>query len=95
MWPGENSLMLTKTKPFSHAYRSSEVSNLGVVRIYLGELSADDDPDQLAFELHAILLKANHDRQLLGRGDAFDRARRAVDRRLQPATNQQSMRNAK
>lgn len=45
----------------------------------LGELSADVDVEQLAFGLHAMLLKANHDRQLLARGDALDRGRRAID----------------
>jgi AcrR family transcriptional regulator len=48
----------------------------------LGELPENLDPKQVAFELHAVLLKANHDRQLLGRDDALDRARAAVQRIL-------------
>jgi AcrR family transcriptional regulator len=54
----------------------------------LGELPPESDPQQVVFELHAVLLKANHDRQLLGRADALDRARAAVARIL-PAGDQQ------
>lgn len=50
----------------------------------LGELPEAADAEQVAFELHAMLLKANHDRQLLGRDDALDRARAAVERILAP-----------
>ncbi len=50
----------------------------------LGELPGSLDPEQVVFELHAVLLKANHDRQLLGRDEAFDRARAAVERILAP-----------
>jgi AcrR family transcriptional regulator len=48
----------------------------------LGELPPDTDVEQLVFELHAMVLQANHDRQLLGREDALTRARKAVDRLL-------------
>ncbi|UYM06342.1 TetR/AcrR family transcriptional regulator [Solicola gregarius] len=51
----------------------------------LGELPTEPDPEQVAFELHAVLLKANHDRQLLARDDALNRARTALDRILPPA----------
>ncbi len=54
----------------------------------LGELPEDPAPEQVAFELHAVLLKANHDRQLLGRDDALDRARAAVERILTPAPHE-------
>ncbi|GAA1551763.1 TetR/AcrR family transcriptional regulator [Kribbella sancticallisti] len=50
----------------------------------LGELPRSVSPEQVAFELHAMLLKANHDRQLLGRDDALERARDAVERILMP-----------
>lgn len=50
--------------------------------IRLGELPAQSDPDQLAYELHAVLLKANHDLQLLGNADAPAHARAAVSRLL-------------
>ncbi len=50
----------------------------------LGELPEAADADQVAFELHAMLLKANHDRQLLGRDDALDRAKAGVERILAP-----------
>ncbi|NUS44838.1 MAG: hypothetical protein HOQ24_14265 [Mycobacteriaceae bacterium] len=48
----------------------------------LGELPSDTDADQVAFELHALLLKANHDRRLFDRPEAVERARRAADRLL-------------
>jgi len=48
----------------------------------LGELPPGTDVAQLAFELHAMVLQANHDRQLLGRHDALTRARHGVDRLL-------------
>jgi len=51
----------------------------------LGEVSDDEEPAQLAFELHAFVQEANWARQLLDRTDAFDRARRAVERRIAAA----------
>lgn len=48
----------------------------------LGELPADTDVEQLVFELHAMVLQGNHDRQLLARTDALTRARKAVNRLL-------------
>ncbi|MFI9503761.1 TetR/AcrR family transcriptional regulator [Nocardia sp. NPDC052566] len=48
----------------------------------LHELPPDTDVEQLVFELHAMVLQANHDRQLLGRTDALTRARNAVNRLL-------------
>jgi AcrR family transcriptional regulator len=57
------------------------VRQLGLAR-RLGELPADTDIGQAVYELHAVLLKANHDRQLLASEDALDRARRAVTRIL-------------
>lgn len=50
--------------------------------VRLGELLPGTDVDQLTFELHAMVLMANHNRQLLERADALDRARAAVDRLL-------------
>jgi AcrR family transcriptional regulator len=50
--------------------------------IRLGELPAQPDADQLTYELHAVLLKANHDLQLFGHTDAPARARAAVSRLL-------------
>ncbi len=50
--------------------------------IRLGELPADTDVEQLAYELHALLLKANHDLQLFARADSLDRARAAIGRML-------------
>lgn len=52
--------------------------------IRLGELPPDTDAEQLTFELHAMILQANHNRQLLARSDALQRARVAIERRLAP-----------
>ncbi len=51
----------------------------------LGHLRADIDAAQLAFELHAFVQEANWAAQLLDDRDAFDRAARAVGRRLEDA----------
>jgi hypothetical protein len=53
--------------------------------VRLQELPSDTDVEQLVFELHAMVLQANHDRQLLGREDALTRARNAVNRLLEGA----------
>ncbi|MEV4113253.1 TetR/AcrR family transcriptional regulator [Nonomuraea sp. NPDC049695] len=51
----------------------------------LGELAGDLDAEQLIFEIHAAVLQANYARRLLGRADAYDRARRAIHDRLDRA----------
>ncbi len=48
-----------------------------------GELSADADPEQLAWELGSLLSAANRSHVIDGGGQAFDRARRAIRDRLQ------------
>jgi AcrR family transcriptional regulator len=48
----------------------------------LGELPADVDPPQLAFELEALLVAANSQFILFGDPAVFDRARAAIRRRL-------------
>ncbi len=50
-----------------------------------GAVDGGEDPDQLAFEINSYLLLANA--QFVASGDpgALDRARRAVDRRLELA----------
>ncbi|WP_117001040.1 TetR/AcrR family transcriptional regulator [Desertimonas flava] len=55
------------------------VRRQAALAIRLGELAADTDPDQVAYELHAVLLKANHDLQLFGDPSALDRARAAAE----------------
>jgi AcrR family transcriptional regulator len=57
---------------------------------YLGQLvrdatPADKDAEQIAFELNAIGLATNWQRQLLGDGQALERAERAFDRLLAEA----------
>lgn len=39
--------------------------------VRLGELPINTDVEQLVFQLHALLLKANHDRQLFGTHEAL------------------------
>jgi AcrR family transcriptional regulator len=46
------------------------------------EVGGADDPEQLAFELHALVAGANQRFQLFGDREAFDRARRGIDRLL-------------
>jgi AcrR family transcriptional regulator len=48
----------------------------------LGEIAADEEPAQIAFELHAYVQEANWAFQLLRREDAFGRARRAIEDRI-------------
>lgn len=48
-----------------------------------GHLDADVDPAQLAFELNALLFGANFAYNLRHDNDAFARAKRAIDQRLE------------
>lgn len=68
----------------AEAVNAAEVLVLRDIRlaIRLGELPPDTDAEQLVFELHAIILQANHDYQLLNRPEALTRARVAIDRLL-------------
>lgn len=50
-----------------------------------GHFRADTDADQLAFELHGVLLSTHHRARLLGEADAAARARVAVERLLDHA----------
>lgn len=50
-----------------------------------GELGSGIDRSQLVFELHAAVQESNWARQLLDDPDAFTRARRVIERRLQEA----------
>lgn len=50
-----------------------------------GELPADSDPAQIAFEIHAFLQEANNAFQLYGDAAVFERARRAIDESLERA----------
>ena len=54
------------------------------VAVRAGELPADTDPDQLAFELNALAMGLNQALQLAGDGDAVGHARRAMARLLAP-----------
>src|SRR5262249_9237000 len=51
----------------------------------LSQLHADIDPAQLAFEVHAFVQEANWAHQLLGDKLAFNRARQAIEQRLESA----------
>ena len=50
-----------------------------------GDLPDDQPPDQVAFEINAVVQGANQGRQLLDDPHAFDRARSALRRILTPA----------
>jgi AcrR family transcriptional regulator len=50
-----------------------------------GQLRADLDPEQVAFELHAVMLACHHAARLLRDRGAVERARRALDRLLDAA----------
>lgn len=54
------------------------------VAVRAGELPADTDPAELAFELNGVAMSLNQAVQLFGDAQAPDRARRAVERRLAP-----------
>ncbi|WP_049623031.1 TetR/AcrR family transcriptional regulator [Frateuria defendens] len=47
-----------------------------------GELRADTDPGQAAFEIHALVLALHHDAGLFGHDDAMRRAKRGFERLL-------------
>ena len=72
------------------AHWLGEIEREVALAIRLGELAEGEAPEQLAFELHAMAQEANWARQLLDRADAFDRARRAIDRLLQAAAPRQA-----
>lgn len=46
--------------------------------VRLGELPADTDVELLLFQLHAVLLKANHDRQLFATPSSIGKAHRVA-----------------
>ena len=48
-----------------------------------GEIAADADPEQIAFEIDAAMLGANAAFLLFGDSEALERARRAVRDRLE------------
>ena len=50
-----------------------------------GDLSPDTRPDQLAFEINALLMAANWSNRLLADPRSFSRARAAIDARLAAA----------
>jgi AcrR family transcriptional regulator len=49
----------------------------------LGQLSEGEDPAQLAFELYSLVMGANWSYQLAGDAEVFERARRAMGKRLE------------
>lgn len=52
-----------------------------------GDLKSSIDPEQLAFEINAMLMAANFDFQLHDDEKAFDRAKKGIDRLLQGAAS--------
>ena len=51
-----------------------------------GAIAAAEDPVQLTFEIEALLLFANAQHVIVRTAEPIDRARRAVERRLELAT---------
>jgi AcrR family transcriptional regulator len=60
------------------------LANEVTAAVEAGELPADTDAEQVAFELNAIVMGLNNARQLHGDRGAPARARRAIDRVLAP-----------
>lgn len=56
-----------------------------------GHLASEEDPAQLAFELHAFVQEANWAFQLHGEAEAFGRARRAIRRSLEAAATPEGL----
>lgn len=53
-----------------------------------GQLRSDLDPEQVAFELHAVMLACHHASRLLRDRNAVDRARRALERLIDAARSE-------
>ena len=62
-----------------------ELERQGRVAVRQHELRADARPEQLAFQLHALVQEANWAQQLLDDGDAFAKARNTIERTLHDA----------
>ena len=61
------------------------------VAVRQSEFGRDIDPARLAFDLHAFVQEANWARELLEDGEAFDRARAAIDETLCRASRTQAI----
>ncbi len=59
-----------------------ELSRAAGLAIGTGELLADTDPQQLAFELYSLALAVHHDAGMFGDEAALARGRRALERLL-------------
>jgi AcrR family transcriptional regulator len=57
-----------------------EIARAVALSIGTGELAADTDPDQMAFELYSLALGVHHDAGLFGFELAAGRGRRALER---------------
>lgn len=62
-----------------------ELERQARVAVRQHELRADARPEQLAFQLHALVQEANWAQQLLDDGDAFAKARNTIERTLHDA----------
>ncbi len=56
-----------------------EMTRCAALAVECGDLKADTDPAQLAFETYALVLVTHHDLRLFGAGEVLERARRAFD----------------
>ncbi|AWV07340.1 TetR/AcrR family transcriptional regulator [Marilutibacter maris] len=64
-----------------HAWRG-ELARAIRLAVDVGELGADTEPEQMAFELYAIALGVHHDAGLFGYASAAERGRKGLERLL-------------
>jgi len=56
-----------------------EMTRCAAMAVECGDLRADTDPAQLAFETYALVLVTHHDLRLFGADEVLDRARRGFE----------------
>lgn len=75
----EDSPLRTRVKQQQSGWRG-ELARAVTLAVEVGDLSADTDPDQLAFEIYALMLGLHHDAALFGFKEASRHAWAALDR---------------
>lgn len=77
----EEGLMRERVKQQQSGWRDELVRAIGQT-VEVGDLHAETDADQLAFELYAVMLGLHHDASLFGFEGAHSRTWAAIDRLL-------------
>ena len=80
-WGAASAEFDSRPGPVRDAIEQNVSAWIGLLR-HQAELAGVKDPEQLAFELQAIVAGANSAFQLFGDRKAFDQARTAIDARL-------------